>query len=120
MSAQIIEKNGTPEYAVLPYDEYRALLEKAEIAEDIAAYDEAMRDQSDAIPFEITEALLDGENPLKVWRKYSGMSQAALATLSGTHQSTIAQIESGQRKGSITVLKKLATAMKVDVDDLVV
>ncbi len=120
MSAQIIEKNGTPEYAVLPYDEYRMLLEKAEIAEDIAAYDEAMRDQSDAIPFEITEALLDGENPLKVWRRYSGMSQAALATQSGTHQSTIAQIESGHRKGSIAVLKKLATAMNVDVDDLVV
>jgi len=48
------------------------------------------------------------------------MSQAALATLSGTHQSTIAQIESGQRKGSITALKKLATAMNNDVDDLVV
>ncbi len=119
MSAQIIEKNGTPEYAVLPYDEYRTLLEKAEIAEDIAAYDEAMKDQSEVIPFEITEALLDGENPLKVWRKYCGMSQAVLASLSGTYQATIAQIESGKRKGSITVLKKLSSAMNVDVDDLV-
>ena len=120
MSAQIIEKNGKPEYAVLPYDEYRLLLDKAEIAEDAAAYDEAMKDDSKPIPFEVTEALLDGQNPLKVWRKYYGMSQDALASLSGTHQATIAQIESGRRKGSIEVLKKLAIALNVDMDDLVV
>ncbi len=31
MSAQIIERGGKPEYAVLPYDEYLALLELAEV-----------------------------------------------------------------------------------------
>ncbi len=119
MSAQVIEKNGIPEYAILPYDEYRMLLEKAEIAEDIATYDKAKRGKEDTIPFEVTEALLDGNNPLKVWRKHSSLSQAELAKLSGTHQSTIAQIESGHRKGSIAVLKKLAVTLNVDVDDLI-
>ena len=107
MSAQIIEKNGIPEYAVIPISEYRELLEKAEIAEDVAAYDEAMKDDSDAVPFEVVEDLLDGKNPLLVWRNYCGVSQAALASLSGTTQAAIAQIETGKRKGSIDVLKKL-------------
>ncbi len=119
MSTQIIEKDGVPEYAVIPINEYKDLLEKAEIAEDVAAYDAGMKDESDAVPFELVEELLDGKNPLLVWRKYRGLSQAALAIDSGTTQAAIAQIETGKRKGSIDVLKKLAGALDVDVDDLV-
>lgn len=119
MSAQIIEKNGKPEYAVIPIREYRDLLEKAEIAEDVAAYDAGMKDETDAVPFELVEELLDGVNPLLVWRKYRRMSQSALASESGTTQAAIAQIETGKRKGSIDVLKKLAGALGVDVDDLI-
>ncbi|HEB99119.1 MAG TPA: type II toxin-antitoxin system Phd/YefM family antitoxin, partial [Thiotrichales bacterium] len=40
---QIIEKDGKPEYAVVPYEDYRRLLELAENAEDIRAGDEALR-----------------------------------------------------------------------------
>ncbi len=35
MSAQIIEKNGKPEFAVVPIDEYQLLLEKAEELDDL-------------------------------------------------------------------------------------
>ena len=42
MNVQIIEKNGQPEYAVLPYEDYLALAEAAEMALDIAAYDAAV------------------------------------------------------------------------------
>lgn len=35
MSIQIIEKNGVPEYAVIPYEEYQRLLEQAEEAQDL-------------------------------------------------------------------------------------
>ena len=119
MSAQIIKKDGIPEYAILPYDEYISMLEKSEVAEDIAAYDAALKDDTDPVPFEIAEALLDGESPLKVWRKHHGLSQASLAEISGTHQATIAQIESGERQGSVDVLKKLAKVLGLDIGDLV-
>ena len=59
MSAQIIKKDGIPEYAILPYDEYISMLEKSEVAEDIAAYDAALKDDTDPVPFDIAEALLD-------------------------------------------------------------
>ena len=41
MSVQVIEKNGKPEWAVVPYEEYQRLLEEAEMLQDIRAYDEA-------------------------------------------------------------------------------
>ncbi len=44
MSAQIIEKDGVPEFAVLPYAEYQRLLAIAEDkmdAADVLAYREA-------------------------------------------------------------------------------
>jgi PHD/YefM family antitoxin component YafN of YafNO toxin-antitoxin module len=38
MSVQVIEKNGKPEWAVLPYDEYERLVEEAEMLQDVRAY----------------------------------------------------------------------------------
>ena len=38
---QLIERDGKPEWAVLPYEEYLALLEQAEMLEDIHDYDAA-------------------------------------------------------------------------------
>ena len=39
---QIIERDGQPEYAVVPIETYRRLVERAEDAEDIQAFDRAM------------------------------------------------------------------------------
>ena len=120
---QIIERDGAPEYAVVPYAEWRRLLELAEDAEDIAAYDQAIgeleRGEDELIPSEVVHALLDGESPLRVWREYRGLSQAALATQAGVTQGAIAQIEGGSRKGSVKTLRLIARTLGVDLDDLV-
>ena len=39
MTVQIIEKNGRPEWAVLPYNIYVRLVEDAEMLEDVRDYD---------------------------------------------------------------------------------
>ncbi|WP_417539468.1 hypothetical protein [Marinobacter sp.] len=44
MSVQIIEREGKPEYAVLPYNDYLNLLELAEDVRDAADAIEAMRE----------------------------------------------------------------------------
>lgn len=44
MSAQIIEKNGRKEFAVLPYREYVKLRRKAEDYDDLTALREAKAD----------------------------------------------------------------------------
>lgn len=125
MSAQIIEREGKPEYAVLPYEEYLKLLALAEDAQDAADAKEAARElasgEDEAIPAEIANRLLsDDEHPLKVWREYRGLTQESLGRVVGVGKSYISQIEAGNKSGSAKVLKKLAETLDVDMDDLLV
>jgi hypothetical protein len=48
------------------------LLEDAEMLQDVQDYDAAMQaiaDGEELIPSEVVNALLDGENPIRVWRE---------------------------------------------------
>jgi len=123
MNIQFIGKENSPEYAVVPIAAYRELLEKAEMLEDIAAYDKAKAavdaGESEFIPDEVAGALLDGENPIKVWRKFRKMSQVDLAKASDISQAYIAQIESGKREGRVSVYRAIAEALRIDLDDIV-
>ncbi|MBE0437432.1 MAG: helix-turn-helix transcriptional regulator [Methylomicrobium sp.] len=117
MSVQFIEQNGQRLYAVVPVAEFDELLDKAEMLDDIKAYDEAMARDEEMIPAEVVYRLLD-ENKIKVWREYRELTQAELAQCCGLAQATIAQLEGGKRTGSVTVLKKIAEALSLDLDDL--
>lgn len=124
MSAQIIEREGKPEYAVLPYSEYLELLELAENARDAADAKKAIRElasgEDETVPAEIANRLIAGdEHPLKIWREYRGLTQEALGSTAGVGKSYISQIEAGSKSGSAKVLKALAEALQVDMDDLV-
>ncbi len=121
---QIIEKDGQPEYAVLPIGFYRRLLELAEDTEDIRAADDAMYELAaggdELIPAGIANKLFQGEeHRLRIWREYRGLTQKALEAKSGVNQGYIAQIESRKKIGGIKTLKKLALALRINLDDLV-
>ena len=120
---QIIERDGEPEYAVVPIEIYRRLVAMAEDAEDIGSADRAMAEltagEDELIPDEVVSRLLAGENPVKVWRKYRGMSQVDLATAVGLSQGYIAQIETGKREGTIANYRAFSQVLAVDLDDLV-
>ncbi len=85
---QFIQRDGKPEWAVLPYEEYLELLEQAEMLEDIREFDAAKsaleKGEDELIPAEVVYAILDGENPIKVWREYRGLTQQQLADAVGT------------------------------------
>ena len=119
---QLIERDGKPEWAVLPYDEYLKLLEQAEMLEDIRDYDIAKAElengEDELIPSEVVEALLDGENPIKVWREYRGQTQQQLADTVGISKPYLSQIETGKRKGTVDILSTIAKALNVSLDDL--
>jgi DNA-binding XRE family transcriptional regulator len=123
MSVQIIEKDGQPEWAVLPYEEYQRLVAEAEMLQDIRDYDEAKlalaSGEEELIPSEVTYALLDGENPIRVWREYRGLTQQQVADQAGISKSYLSQLESGQRNGTTEVLAAIAKALNVSLDDLV-
>lgn len=117
MSAQIITKDGK-DYAVLPYEDYERLLELAEDAEDARSLEAAKGIREELVPHAVVRRLVEGENPVKVWREHRGLSQEALAAAAGTGQSTIAMLESGERTGRVGTLKKIAAALSVDLDDV--
>ena len=122
MSVQLILKEGTPEYAVVPYDLYLQLVEDAEMLEDIRDYDEAMaalEAGEETFPASLVYALLDGGNPVAVWREYRGFSQVELAESADISTAYLSQIESGKRKGSAKVLARLAKSLNLTIDDLI-
>lgn len=123
MSMQIIERNGKPEWAVVPYNEYLQLIEQAEMLQDIYDFDavkEALeKGDEELIPSQVVYAILDGSNPTRVWREFRGLSQQELAERAGISVPYLSQIEKGKRKGSLEVLSAVARALKVSLDDLV-
>lgn len=64
--------------------------------------------------------ILDGANPLRVWREHRGLTQQQLADQAGISKPYLSQLEAGKRTGSATVLSALAQALNVLVDDFVV
>jgi DNA-binding XRE family transcriptional regulator len=122
MSVQVIQKNGKPEWAVLPYEEYERLVEEAEMLQDVQAYDEAKKAVAageELVPSEVTYAILDGANPLRVWREHRGMSRKRLAEASGLSTSYLSQVESGKRKPSPEALAAIAKELRLTPDDIV-
>jgi mRNA interferase RelE/StbE len=110
------------EMVTIPKDEYLRL--KA-IEEDMAdlhsAADILARIKTgteELIPSAVVDRLLAGDAPLMVWREHRGLSQAELARQSGANRIQIIDIEAGRKTGSAATLKKLATALHLDMDDL--
>lgn len=122
MSVQIIEKDGRPEWAVLPYEEYQRLMEVVEDRADAAALDEAARrlanGEGERLPAEFVERLIE-EDPYKVWREYRGKTLEAVAEAAGISKAYLSMIEAGKRTASAQVRERLAAALGADPDDFV-
>ncbi len=122
MSVQIIKQGDKPEWAVVPYEVYLQLIEDAEMLQDVKEYDrvKAALDAGDeeVIPGEVVDAILDGANPIKVWREFRGLSQQDVAERIGISIPYLSQLETGKRRGSFAVLSMLARALGVPLDSL--
>lgn len=116
---QIIERDGKPEYAVIPYAEYAEMSRLSEAMRDIQAYDAALADPGEAIPHEMMRRLIEDESPIRVWRDHRGLTQTLLAEQAGIDKTYLSQLESGRKSGSVAVLRRLARVLSVDIDDLV-
>lgn len=93
-----------------------------EMLEDIRAYDEAkanIQAGEELIPSKVVYALLDGENPIRVWCEYRALTQQQLAERAGISKPYLSQLESGKRHGTMGVLNSIAQALNVNLEDLV-
>ena len=126
-NVQILEANGRPAFAVLPYDDYLELLRRASNEEhtdaaDIAAAQAAKEEAGDGernLPLDVVERIVvGGENPLRVIRSFRGISAEQLAEKLGVSTSHIYMVEQGKRGLSAPALKKAAHLLQVDTEDL--
>lgn len=105
---------------ILPLTDDERLVSAAESALDLQAYDRAKArlaaGEEELIPAEFVNRMLEGENKVRVWREFRGVSAKELAAATGLAAAYISQIETGAREGTIETFKKLAAALRVDID----
>ncbi len=103
----IIRQNGLPAFAVIPWDEYQALLEANGKEADVY------------FPHEVVKANARGSSLIKAWREYKGMTQKELAQKIGIKQPALARMEKQgvtPRRGSLV---KLAKALGIVPEQLI-
>jgi DNA-binding XRE family transcriptional regulator len=103
-------------YVLLSEEDYEDLvdgLHANEILARIAAGEETW-------PHELVVELLKTDSRVRTFRNYRGLTVSDLAEAVGISQPYLSEIESGKKTGSVDVLKRIAKALKVDLDDLVV
>jgi DNA-binding XRE family transcriptional regulator len=123
MNVQIIETPQGERMAILSERDYLALLEQAELQSDLAAIEifkaRIASGDEELVPAAVVNAILDGANPLRVWREHRGLSVSGLAAKAGVSQAYVSLIESGKREGSVETLGKIAAALRVTIDEII-
>jgi ribosome-binding protein aMBF1 (putative translation factor) len=99
---------------VARFDTLRDMVEDREATDAYAR----TRDQ-EAIPDEVVGRLIDGENPVRVWREYRGLSLRALAERTDASPSALSDIETGKSAGRPGTLQRVARVLGVGLDDLI-
>ena len=88
---------------------------------DIQDYDAAKATvesgKQELIPAEVVFAILDGANPIKVWREARGLTQQQLADATGISKPYLSLIETGKCKGSTEKLVAIAKALHISLED---
>ncbi|UXZ53194.1 helix-turn-helix transcriptional regulator [Halomonas sp. 7T] len=64
------------------------------------------------------DTLREGVSPVKGYREYRGLRAGELAEKAGISQGYLSEIESGKKSGSLSVLKRIAAALDVELSDL--
>ena len=106
MDIQIIARDGEPEYAVLPWAQYLALLKAAGIDQQPP---QAAPGRQPATP----DPILPGLDQLRSLREAKGIAIEALARTVGISPSYLALIESGERLPDAAIRRSLAWELTV-------
>jgi len=108
MDLQIIKRNGEPEYAVLSWASYQALLKAAGINDSVAP----LATEAERQPSEPAHAL-PGLDQLRGLREDQGLALEALARTVGISPSYLGMIEAGERLPDLAIRRSLAWELGV-------
>ncbi|WP_396587805.1 helix-turn-helix domain-containing protein [Bermanella sp. R86510] len=96
--------DGLPAFAVVPYQDYLALING---------------DEGVTLPSEVVELhAIKGYSLLKSWRIHRGINQSEMAKALGTSQSNVSQTEAVDNAPSKETLKTWASVLKCDYKQL--
>ncbi len=108
MDLQVISRDGEPEYAVIPWAQYQALLKAA----GISGHSEAQPNPAPAVAVAVGEvAEQPGLDQLAALRAAKGLEVAQLARTVGISPSYLEMIERGERTPDAAILRSLAWEM---------
>ncbi|MDF0729941.1 helix-turn-helix transcriptional regulator [Pseudomonas entomophila] len=103
MGIQVISRDGQPEYAVVPWAQYQALLQAA--GQPPATFDDPSASTPQAAP---PRASLPALGELAQLRLAKGLAPEALARNVGISPAYLAMIEAGERQPDAAILRSLA------------
>jgi hypothetical protein len=120
------QKTARGEVAILPREEYEALVAKAaEANEDASTTRLVARARREIaagaplLPKHVVDRLAQGENPVRVLREWRDVTQLYLAFKTNLSQGYISDVETGRRRGTAAALRLVADVLKVPLDLLV-
>lgn len=119
MRHQIIKTPGGESLVILPLAEFEALRDAADAAHHTMAMAALSAGEEERLTPEETSELIEAATPLAFWRRKRGLTQAALGERVGISQSYVAGLEAGDRKGDPLLIKRLAAALGLRMEDLV-
>lgn len=116
----IYGEDGLPAFAVIPYELFTRLQlpdEEASLTDE-EAWDRATADRGPAVPDSVLSRLLDGDNPVRVYREWRGLTQEELARNVNLTSGYISQLERGRRPLSRRARMAIAETLAIPYDDL--
>ena len=100
MKYDLLHIQGQP-YVLVPLHDYRDMVSSG---------------NNQDLPNDVLDALTAREeHPIKILRKYHGLTQADLAKRAGISRPYLTEIETGKKDGSIRAMKALAEVLGVSV-----
>jgi len=123
---QIIKSPKGEEMVVLSRREYDRL---THLAYDEDAHDGALATaqiqkiksgKTTLIPEAVVVAIaVKGIHPVLAWREYRGLTAEQLAKKAKLARTTVSQMETGKRKGTVAAYKAIAKALGISVESLI-
>jgi ribosome-binding protein aMBF1 (putative translation factor) len=103
---QIIEKDGKPLFVLVPYDEYLTLVE---------------REETITVPQGVVEKhILENMSLIRAWREHLGLAQQEVAQKMGVSQSAYSQMEKAEANLRQATINKIARALGILPEQLVI
>lgn len=109
LKPKLIERDGQW-FAMVPLSDFEKLM--------MGVSGDYLEVKSKKLPDSLYKEIKSGQNAIRVFRKYRGLTQVELAEKAGIARPYLTELETGKKQGSIAVLKAIASALELELPDI--